>query len=239
MKIFNSITPAVGFVAMLSITAADAVPLYYTLEGNTDGSGDGDVYHELTGLSLDDPVSYVFYVDDTVSSSLLPDGRVQEFGYSTSEIGEGGLRSSVEYHATLVSGTGLDIEGSAAPAVFSGFFTFAPWEEVAGFGELGFFGHTSNGSLAVYSYPFLHRSGMASYDDFVQNLRESSMGDQSTLRLLDDQRNEYRFEFDLRLTSISETAPHTAVPEPSVFYLMGLGLTGIGAVRLRRKLNQT
>jgi hypothetical protein len=79
---------------------------------------------------------------------------------------------------------------------------------------------------------------MGSYEDLVQNLRDSPMGDQSTLRLIDDQGGEHRFEFDLRLTSISETAPYTAVPEPSVFYLMGLGLTGIGAVRLRRKLSQ-
>ena len=70
-------------------------------------------------------------------------------------------------------------------------------------GELMFFGYSSNVSIVSHLYPFLQRSGMDSYEDFVQNLSTSNGGNQSYLTFYNDQGHvDHRFGLNLSIAFV-------------------------------------
>jgi hypothetical protein len=70
----------IGLTTLMSSSFIQAEPLYYIFEGRAWG-GNPELYHELTGVSADDVVTYVFRVDDEVPNDIYPDGTSVEYGH--------------------------------------------------------------------------------------------------------------------------------------------------------------
>ena len=246
-----------GFAITASFNAAQAVPLYYTFEGTAENSnqmsGISDIYNEVMGVSLGDTVSYVFLVDDEVSSETPPNGSIINYGHTVTET-DSAYSSRFSYYTELVSGTGLVIDENAPryndygvpSAGFRGVFNYStdensPYYDLPANPGLDVTGRASNGSMAIWSYPYLPRSMAGSYEDFVQWAVDAPFSaNHNRLTVRDDEGNSHHFFHNLRLTSVSETAPQaSSVPEPSTFLLMGGVLMGFGAARGRKLYKKT
>ncbi|MET0008806.1 MAG: PEP-CTERM sorting domain-containing protein [Candidatus Thiodiazotropha sp. 6PLUC9] len=246
MKLHHlSLIISVSFLA--SITTADAIPLYYTFEGvasqTSHNQTNSSTYSNLMGVSLGDPVSYVFFVDDSVSSGVQPDGSFQNYGYSVSYPAST-IRHEFLYSSKLISGTGLSIDNQTPNAVFDGQFDYSssvtsPYYETPAWSELGFFGYADNGTISIWTEPTINQSSLGGYDDLVAWVANNPFGIMNSLRLSDDAGSSHFFDHYLSLTSISVTAPNASVPEPSVLYLMGIGLLGIGYLRTRELFSKS
>jgi hypothetical protein len=246
-----------GLTALTSITAVEAVPLYYKFDGVLD-----DLYYKgmkitnqyMPGLSRGDPASYVFFVDDTVPSEVRTDGTIIDYGFTVSEqnIDSYSVRTlNFIYQATLLSGTGLIIdEKNTVPGRLIGNIHYSTsgtplYSELWPMNFLYFSGSATNGSIEMDTWPtpvYINQPDMESYMDFAQWASQNygiacySFLGACALEVEDDKSNNYIYHPWVHLTSISENNPITSVSEPSVRYLLGVSLAGIGVVRARKLL---
>jgi hypothetical protein len=241
MKIKRIFKTIVGFFAAFGVMSVNAVPLYYVFEGMPNISPppaytgaetlSPERYLEIMGQSIEAPVSYVFYVDDTVS------GQYGQYGYHNNDYSNGGSLDEFLYHSTLVSGAGINPEDIQTSGSFEGSINSGPGSDGSSV-DLWMSSRFESGSyLNIEMFPSLEQSSMNSYDDFIEALTNdgfphSTFG--SVFGISNDDVHA-RLTFDLALTSISEENPHASVPEPSVFYLFGLGLLSIGFAKRIRK----
>ncbi|MEJ2622182.1 MAG: PEP-CTERM sorting domain-containing protein [Candidatus Thiodiazotropha sp.] len=240
MKIKRIFKAIVVFCAAFGVMSVNAVPLYYVFEGMPNISPppaytgaetlSPQRYLEIMGQSVETPVSYVFYVDDAL-------GRYHNNDYSN-----GGSIDEFLYHSTLVSGSGINPEDIQTRGSFHGEINSAPGSNGSHV-DLGMnSGFESGTYINIEMFPFLEQSNMNSYDDFIGALTNDNLPYscshcstfESAFGISNDDVHA-RMTFDLALTSISEENPHASVPEPSVFYLFGLGLFSIGFAKRIKK----
>jgi hypothetical protein len=245
MKKYYYVSMFVGLVSLLNLNNVQATPLYYTFEGlasSTHGHGSRvGSFYDLTGLSGNDPISYVIMIDNEVESVIRPDGSVHDYGHTITEL-QGHEWHYISYHAELVSGTGLVIDKNSLEynqlnSYFSAYVAFDQQGE-NDVGDFTFSGNAFNGHFISYCYAGgdVPRKAMDSYADFTQWAVGHLRSGDSWIYINDDSGYQSGFAFYLQLTSISETDPSSSVPEPSTFLLMGIGLIGIGATRNRKLL---
>jgi hypothetical protein len=223
----------IGVTVLISIPTAEAIPLYYTFEGKRDGPcccGTTTVFQELTGLTEDDLLSYVFLVDDNIPTGSGEFEAVER---------EGIIQYYFSYQTTLISGTGLDVDNGNTSAYMLGFFRYGPGLHFYD-STLYLSGSADNGGISIYGYPFIPLSSMYSYENFTQYLIDNPLraGD-VTLRLANDQGSEPMCHLRVTLTSITEKNPLNSVPEPSLFYLIGAGMIGIATTCRKKVLSWT
>ncbi len=254
MKISNRFNSLAGLLLLANAGMAQAVPLYYTFEGTfgrpkyPSPEGALEAYSDITGQSVNDPVSYVFLVDDQISNTVLPDGSTRDFQGARMESTSGGDFYRIDYYAELVAGTGLIFEADGSNSNggnFGGYLAYSPspsspYYETPFFPFLNMYGHASNASLNLSLSPYVPRSSTTSYEDFSawwadsENLIRTA---DNTLRLYDSEGSNWSYQLDLALTSVTEAPPTTSVPEPSTYLLMSLGLIGMGVMRNRKHIN--
>ncbi|MEW8440368.1 MAG: PEP-CTERM sorting domain-containing protein [Candidatus Thiodiazotropha taylori] len=222
MKKLHFLSGTILLLVSSLFNIAQATALYYTFESNGtfDNLGNGD--------PINDPVQYIFRVDGTHNSTL---SRVSETGYQTYRM---------DFDATLLSGTGLEISKDQRDTTFGGYASYNPG---SGYFELslGLYAYGANGVLTLHPHifnPAIPSDILTSYEAFtewaVTNLyaydhRLSIDNPDSVLG-----RDQYQVSGQpIVLTSISEKLP-TSVPEPETFLLFGLGLLAIRAVRRKK-----
>ncbi|MEJ2609105.1 MAG: PEP-CTERM sorting domain-containing protein [Candidatus Thiodiazotropha sp.] len=232
MKKYYYVSLFVGLVALANLNNAQATPLYYTFEGvvsddphftRYDSAGS---FYDLTGLSVNDPISYVFLVDDEVGVHTV----TENFG------GWGHEWHHLNYHTELVSGTGL-VVGDNSSGSFRAYIDFDQQGE-SDQGDFTISGTASNGYFSMYSYCYngeIPREAMDSNTNFTQWAVGHLDSIDNTL-VIEKDNLQSAFQLSVELTSISETLPNSSVPEPSTFLLMGIGLISIGATRIRKLL---
>jgi hypothetical protein len=259
MKQFNRFNLSVGLLALVSANVAQAVPLYYTYEGTVDSfmyvspAGGSDLetsgteaYREITGMSMSDPVTYIFLVDDQVSSVERPDGTTRE--YAGGQMDENGSDYRIDYYAELVTGTGMSFEEGDPRLVGSGDFggnlTYIPDPSSTNYEDpvnsyLYMGGLASNSGINLYLFPDVPRSSTGSYEDFSQWFAAEHTypihSNDNTLTFHDNEGNHWHYLVNVNLTSVTSTPPSTSVPEPATYLLMGLGLIGMGAQRFKHR----
>jgi hypothetical protein len=233
-----------GLITPISATSIQATPLYYTFEGEVSYGGSNS-----SKLSVGDHITSVFLIDDEVTSKIPYDDI-------TSEMSHYGVEQTTEqtadffnynFYTELVFATGLEIDegltGEHTNGHFDGLLIFmndptSPYFENNRYeyGDLG--GRGSNGSLSIYFDSQLTRTDITS-PPYLSSWSSKRIGSgEVTLSLREDDGYHTNLYSHLALTSISDTytAPEhsTSVPEPSTFLLMGLGILGIGARRLKQ-----
>jgi hypothetical protein len=229
MKIRRIFKTIVGFFAAFWVMSVNAVPLYYVFEGMPSISPppaytgaetlSPERYLEIMGQSVEAPVSYVFYVDDKAGN------------YHNHDYSNGGSIDEFSYYSTLVNGTGINPDDIQTHGFFGGEINSAPGSN----GSSGYLVMSSSFESDTYimieMYPSLVQSSINNYDEFLEALINDEVSRRHTFQSIFGISNDdvhARLTIDLYLTSISEENPHASVPEPSVFYLFGLGLLSIG-----------
>lgn len=91
----------------LYMQSALAVPVLYILEGNVSNLYD---MGSNSDLSVGDPISYSFLVDDDISSWVNPEGRTVEYGHSISPPDEGWIYHDYNYYAEFVGGNQIFVD---------------------------------------------------------------------------------------------------------------------------------
>lgn len=239
MKTFKLSSLVVGIVASLCFGTAHAIPLYYTFEGVASSvydPGTGDSFYDYTGLQGNDPISYVFLIDDEVPFYYDSNGNKYTYGFERESNTPAGSSYAYEYtrfsyYTELVSGSGLVIdEQGPSGGRFSASFAYKINLTTGSFQQhtyLALGSSASNGGITIYPgfYDYLD---MDSYQDFVEFAKHESLpAHENTIRLVDDNGEDLRFHARLTLTSISDLAPSTSVPEPSALLLLTTGLAGL------------
>ena len=239
--------------AITTLTATSitqALPLYYTFEGRlgrpTYPSGDNslEIYSEFTGGSVNEPVTYVFLVDDQITSVELPDGTTREYAGWNVESTDGSDTFHIDYYAELVGGTGLIFEENdpnSAHGDFGGSLDYSTTPSSYYYDRpanpyLYMSGRASNAALDLYLFANVPRSSTGNLEAFSGWLTDSVNSISSrdnTLYLYDNDNNQLGYQMDLTLTAVSAASPVASVPEPATYLLMALGLIGIGAIRFK------
>jgi hypothetical protein len=256
MKITRQLTTLVGIAALTCSSFSQAVPLYFTFESRAFDPGDAydpeyaAQYRELMGVSLGDPISYVFLVDNEVTSRTHPDGTVYEYGHTiTEDVSASGVTSTnydFEYYTELVSATGLDVDPDLivshqpSNAGVSGGFGYTGPEFPAFYqspyrSSIDWFGVGTNGSFSLHMYPDVPRTEISSFENFVQWAVDTSpRASNNNMTVYDDEGSAHYFSPVVRLTSVSEAPPSVGVPEPSTLLLMSVGLAGVLTARHKK-----
>jgi hypothetical protein len=169
----------------------------------------------------------VFYVDDTTGN------------YHNHDYSNGGSIDEFSYHSTLVSGPGINPDDIQTRGGFYGTINSGPPSSYGSSGYLVMSSSFESGSyIRIEMYPSIVQSSINNYDDFLEALINDEVSQrhafQSVFGISNDDVHA-RLTFDLALTSISEENPYASVPEPSVFYLFGLGLLSIGFAKRIKK----
>jgi hypothetical protein len=228
------------------VIAAHAVPLYYVFEGTPlpttplyggHSNPSADRYLELMGQSMEDPVRYVFYVNDNVSE----EGLSEPYGYYAYDYIEAAI-SKFYYNSTLVSGTGINSENTQTSGSWMGHLDSAPYHTDS-VDSLDMSASFEDGSFISFWAPYgwgasVPRSQMGTYDDFVEYAASYdfiSNDFNNSVGITDENGVTNSIYFNLRLASVSEENPLTSVPEPSLFYLFGLGLISVGFIKRMKK----
>jgi hypothetical protein len=235
MKIKRIFKTIVGFFAAFGVISVNAVPLYYVFEGMPNISPppaytgaetlSAERYLEIMGQSVETPVSYVFYVDDALGN------------YHNHDYSNGASIDRFFYHSTLVSGTGINPDDIQTNGFFDGVINSGPGSYGSSVDLMMATSFERGIYLRIEMFPSLEQSSMNNYDDFLEAFINDGFP-HSTFESIFGISNDdvhARLTFDLALTSISEENPYASVPEPSVFYLFGLGLLSIGFAKRIKK----
>lgn len=201
---------------------AQAASQYYTFQGTVTSLSDSDGLIGAAGLSLNSSVQYVFEVDFGLDATFTQ--------MSGNVITQSDPSTQDYYFANYVS-------GSALPVPASPLYT-AP-TNVAEYNRGSDFNNGTAGILTTNSQN--NQLTLRASGNTISGL---SVGDGTSLRV--DNRIWYSgganantaflVSTDMVLTSISNTAPVTAVPEPEIYAMMGVGLGLMGWVARRKKL---
>ncbi|WP_071938088.1 PEP-CTERM sorting domain-containing protein [Candidatus Thiodiazotropha endoloripes] len=203
---------------------AQATALYYTFEstGTFDSLGNGNPINE--------PVQYIFRVDGTHNSTL---SRVSETGYQTYRM---------DFDATLLSGTGLEISKDQRDTTFGGYASYNPGR---GYFELslGLYAYGANAVLTLHPHIFnssIPSEILTSYEAFTEWAVTNLYAYDHRLSIENPDSVQGRDDYQVTgqpivLTSISEKSP-TSVPEPETYLLFGLGLLVFNVIRRNKQL---
>ncbi len=231
----STLTMTLGLALMTGIGQAHSAQLYYTFTTQLP-----DEYYEVAGLPVaNDPASFVLMVDDAVTSSVLPDGRVVSHGHTV----ERNLDSEwyrMDYYTEMVSGPGLEFDGSDGRG--RGSFRATVGYDSDGYNqqaEFTFSGTASNGrlNLDIWAYhDTVPQAAMATYDSFTQWFESAHLGGSHSEVVISNGGQYGRYSgLTLTLADISDAPPPSVVPVPASFLLMGSGLAGLLVAKGRRK----
>lgn len=223
----STLSMALGLALLTGIGQVHSAQLYYTFTTQLP-----DEYYEIAGLPVSsEPASYVLMVDDSVTSSVRPDGTVQNYGHTVKYNMQWPYELHwISYYAELVSGPGLEFNtpGGSGPGYFGGYLYFDS-AGIIDITDIGISGAGINGSFDVQIWGSnISQSAMATYDSFTQWLQENPFGSfVSEVTISNgDQYGRY-FGQTISLAGISDTPPPAVVPVPTSFLLMGSGLAGL------------
>ncbi|MES9833436.1 MAG: PEP-CTERM sorting domain-containing protein [Candidatus Thiodiazotropha sp. DIVDIV] len=247
---------ATALATLFYISSAQAIPLYYSFEGNVETYPISDESGFLSdiGLAAGDTVSYTFMVDKERQGT-----RRNEFGdlvedQDTVRVGSRATNYFVHdsFYVELVESSVFDLvqglypdRGNDEPWIGSGYENSAYRNGLLepGYSEVSMEANSASiGSSSLYIYSDMSSwlIGSTVSADNSTSLYGNQAGDSST------------FRSRLTLTSVSENLDRSLVsgisggseveegtevhnvPEPSTFVLLGLGLLSIGAGRLKK-----
>ena len=205
---------------------AHAALEYYTFQGTVTSLSDPDNLISSAGLSLGSSVSYTFGIDFTA------DGTFEQV--SGTVFTQPDLSTQDRFFADYISGSALPVP--ANPLYNNGTTHVAEYnfgyDLTSGAGG-GLFTNSINNRLAV-TVSGGTISGLAVGDgntvggpNIILNNHLYYTGGTSSVSFLGSN--------NLVLTSISKTAPVTAVPEPEIYAMMGVGLGIMGWVARRKR----
>ncbi|MES9939722.1 MAG: PEP-CTERM sorting domain-containing protein [Candidatus Thiodiazotropha sp. 6PLUC2] len=243
MKTFKLITLFVWGGLSFYMQNTLALPVLYTFTGNVTAQYEMD---DTVNVSVGDPISYSFVVDDEVSSWVNPEGRTVEYGH-TSSSGEGWVYHSYNYYAEFVGGSEILVDENATgynPLTGNSYGQFYAREGITPQGNIGdmeviFRGYGSNG--------FIQLNIMSSYSEWQV---DSQIMTDADWNIMESPQGFMAFDADLALNIVSQdhtggepqypTQPDPVtpiedspanVPEPTTYFLVLSGLLGIGLLR--------
>jgi hypothetical protein len=245
---------ASGVITLLSLSSAQAIPLYYTFEGSAspynfmdDSNMLGDI-----GMSAGDTVSLSFMIDRDLQGTFRDaSGNAVQGNKDNPPSGMTNYFFQEAFHIELVESSVFDLVQGLYPTMGED----GPWSGSGGGTSLYRDAMLDDAevSLSGGSDSIGHHQ-LYIYKDISEWVIGSTVSMDNRTILYGDQQGESSvFHSELTLTAISNANPASnssiklvsgvsggpgvathSVPEPSTFLLMGIGLLGIGARRYHK-----
>jgi hypothetical protein len=227
MKLGIPLLAATGIVALLNVSVAQAIPLYYSFEGTVASypiSDDTGFLADI-GLGAGDSVSFTFMVDKSRQGTRLNEfGDVVEDEDAVYVSGSGRVTDFIlhdSFYVELVESSVFDLvqthfpdRGSDEPWVGSGYANevYRNGMLEQGYGEVSLHASSSSiGSTGLYIY-----NDMSTWE-----IGSTVSADNSTSLFPDQPGNDSRFRSDIILTAVSTTNPTTSVADTLISGITG------------------